>query len=337
MSPTNPLSTAKVLVTGAGGPAAIAVIRSLEQDPSVTLVAADMDPWASGLYMVAAENRCVVPAGLAPDFVDELLAICVHKDVNILIPTVDAELLPIARAAHRFAAQGIQILGASEETLERTLDKFALAIALEHVVRVPRTEFLGLTNATTWDYPVIVKPRQGSGSRGVAQINSDEELLALRLDRDMLIQEFLPGDEYSVDVLATREARVVASVPRIRQRVDSGVSVAGYTVRNPALEDFARTVVETLGLPFVSNVQIRIDAAGEPALLEVNPRVPGSLALTVAAGVDMARLAVDNLRGFASPSYVAHREVALVRFLDETVVEISDLVEGAMPLSVGAA
>jgi carbamoyl-phosphate synthase large subunit len=116
------------------------------------------------------------------------------------------------------------------------------------------------------------------------------------------------------------------------------VSVAGYTVIDPELETFARDVVEALGLPFVSNVQIRRDRSGRPALLEVNPRVPGSLALTVAAGVDMVTLALDALRGRAVPDAVTHREVALVRFLAERVVELDDLHPAAMsaPVTVGA-
>jgi carbamoyl-phosphate synthase large subunit len=56
-----------VLVTGAGGPAAIAAMKSLRAGPSVQLLAADMDPWASGLYLVPPEARTLIPAGAAPD------------------------------------------------------------------------------------------------------------------------------------------------------------------------------------------------------------------------------------------------------------------------------
>src|SRR6266853_265371 len=56
----------RVLVTGAGGPAAVSVMKSLGNDPTVDLVAADMDPWASGLYLVRADARTLIPAGLEP-------------------------------------------------------------------------------------------------------------------------------------------------------------------------------------------------------------------------------------------------------------------------------
>jgi carbamoyl-phosphate synthase large subunit len=115
-------------------------------------------------------------------------------------------------------------------------------------------------------------------------------------------------------------------------RVDSGVAVAGRTLCNEELEEFAKSVVSFLGLPFVSNVQVRHDSMGSPALLEVNPRVPGSLALTRAAGVDMVRIAVNDLLGYRTPLSIAHREVAMVRPLQDLVVECEDLVAGAIPM-----
>ena len=63
MTRLDPLPAVRVLVTGAGGPAAIAVLKSLRADPSVRLIAADMDGWAAGLYLVPAADRAVIPAG----------------------------------------------------------------------------------------------------------------------------------------------------------------------------------------------------------------------------------------------------------------------------------
>jgi carbamoyl-phosphate synthase large subunit len=329
MSPADPTAPVRILVTGAGGPAAIAVLRALEPDPSVTLVAADMDPWAAGLYLVPESDRVVVPAGAAPHFVDAVVDLCRRHRIDILVPTVDCELEPIALAAGRFAEVGVRLLAPPAPVLAVTLDKLALATACADVVRVPRTESASTTDPGTWSYPVIVKPRRGSGSRGVGLVASAEDLAGRGLGEDMLVQELLPGEEYSVDVLADPSGRVCAAVPRVRQRVDSGVSVAGYTVVDPELQAFAVRAVQALGLPFVSNVQIRRDRFGRPALLEINPRVPGSLALTVAAGVDMARLAVDVLRGRPMPATVPHRPVAMVRYLADHVVELDELVVGA--------
>ena len=126
-------------------------------------------------------------------------------------------------------------------------------------------------------------------------------------------------------MLADAHGHVMAAVPRVRVRVDSGVSIAGRTVRDPELERFGRHVARATGLTYVANVQCRRDRGGRPALLEVNPRIPGTLGLTIASGVDMPRLALDALLGRPVPAYVDFREVAVVRFLDQRFVELADI------------
>jgi carbamoyl-phosphate synthase large subunit len=111
--------------------------------------------------------------------------------------------------------------------------------------------------------------------------------------------------------------------------VDSGISVAGQTIRDPELIQFGTAVASATGLSYIANVQCRRDEAGRPALLEVNPRAPGSMALTVASGVDMPRMALDSLRGRALPARADFREVAMVRFLDERFVELGDVQQAA--------
>jgi carbamoyl-phosphate synthase large subunit len=318
----------RVLVTGAGGPAAVAVMKSLRHDPDVQLLAADMDPWAAGLYLVQPEARTVIPPGLQRDFAEIVRQRCVALEVDVLIPTVDCELRPLAAAREAFASCGVALLLTSDRTLGLTLDKLALARCCAGVARVPRTEPLdGALDPAGWTYPVIVKPRTGSGSRGIGMIASAGDLAAAARasDEDMIVQEYLPGQEYSVDVLADEQGRVVSAVPRVRERVDSGVSVAGRTLHDPELEQLAAAVAGATGLTFIANVQCRRDQAGRPALLEVNPRAPGALPLTVASGVDMPRLALDALRGAVLPDHLDFTEMAMVRFLDERFVGLSEI------------
>ena len=319
-----------VLVTGAGGPAAVAVMKSLRHDPCVRLIAADMDPWAAGLYLVPAADRTLLPAGDAPDFAEAVLDKCLAMDATIVIPTVDAELEPLAAVRHTFAVAGIDLMLAPEEALRLTLDKLALITRCAGVVRVPRTElFDAQVDPASWNYPVIVKPRAGSGSRDISLLRSARALAAMHRSEDFIIQDFLPGQEYSIDVLADRGGHVIAAVPRVRAKVDSGVSVAGRTLRDRELEGFGRAVAEAIGLTYIANVQCRRDSCGRPALLEVNPRAPGALPLTVASGVDMPRLALDALRGRPVPRHLGFSELAMVRFLEERFFEIGE-VQGAV-------
>ncbi len=326
----SPDAQTRVLVTGAGGPAAIAVMRSLSADPAVRLLAADMDSWAAGLYLVPAADRTLIPAGAASGFADTLLARCRQLAVDVVVPTVDAELRPLAAARQVFAAVGLKLMLAPDPALHVILDKLALARHCQDVVRVPRTEPLdGELDPAGWTYPVVVKPRAGSGSRDIRILRSAAELAATERSGGLLVQEYLPGDEYSIDVFASQPGHVIAAVPRLRAKVDSGISVAGRTVRDRGLEQFGTAVAEATGVQFIANVQAKRDASGRPALLEVNPRAPGSLALTIASGVDMPRLAMDVLFGRPVPDHADFREIAMVRFLDERVVELAEIRRGA--------
>jgi carbamoyl-phosphate synthase large subunit len=313
----------RVLVTGAGGPAGVAVIRSLLQRDDVEVYAADMDGWASGLYLVPADRRRILPRALAPQFVDEVVSLCAADGIAVLFATVDAELPPLARRREQL---GAVLAAPALETLETCLDKFALAERCAPVLRTPTTRLVGAASAEhEWDCPIIVKPRSGAGSRGVRLVHSRAELTALGSDESLIAQENLPGEEYSVDVLAAADGSVVAAVPRTRERVDSGVSIAGRTVHDTELEQTAAAVARAIGLTGVANVQLRRDAAGVPALLEVNPRFPGAMPLTIAAGVDMPSLALDLALGRALPASVPFRELANVRYLEDVFLDPAEL------------
>jgi carbamoyl-phosphate synthase large subunit len=315
----------RVLITGAGGPAAVSVMKSLSADPTVELLAADMDAWAAGLYLLPPVARTLVPAGADPSFVGVTFGRCLALGVDVLVPTVDSELRPLAQAREQFAEAGIELLLAPDSALALTLDKLALARCCAGLVRVPRTEILDETDPRSWDYPVIVKPRRGSGSRDISLVANAEDLARMMSQPDFLVQEYLPGEEYSIDVLADVTGHVVAAVPRVRSRVDSGVSVAGRTVHDYELERFGAAVAEATGITYVANVQCRRDSAGRPALLEVNPRFPGTMPLTVASGIDMPLMALGSLRGQPLPDHADFREVAMVRFLDERFIELHEV------------
>ncbi len=316
----------RVLVTGAGGPAGVAVIRSLLKREDVDVYCADMDGWASGLYLVPAGRRRLVPPGLALDFVEAVAAMCRKDSIDVVFSTVDVELSPLAR---RRAELPAVLAAPSIETLEVTLDKFALAELCASRLRVPVTRLVNPAGcAEDWAFPVIVKPRRGAGSRGVRLVPDRAGLRVLGTDLDLIIQEYLPGAEYSVDVIAIAGS-VIAAVPRTRTRVDSGVSIAGRTVHDDALESTAAAVVRAIALTGVANVQLRLDTQGVPALLEVNPRFPGAMPLTIAAGVDMPSLALDLALGIALPAHVDFVEIANVRYLEDIFVPLDELLDSA--------
>lgn len=325
-----------ILITGAGGAAAVTLIRALRD--RYRIIAADMDPLAVGLYLVPLEDRVLLPRGDDPTFVPILLQEARTRGADLVIPTVDVELAGVSAATSDFASHAIAVLVETPATLDRCLDKWALVQVCASSVRVPVTVLLDQDTTSSQiaalGAPFIIKPRRGAGGRGFAIIESESMLADVRRDGTQILQEFLPGEEFSIDVLARPDGHVVAAVPRRRDKVDSGIAVAGRTMKEEPLVTFGRSVAKAIGVVGVVNVQARRAADGTPALLEVNPRFPGTMALTVMAGVDMPNLAVAAAFGQSIPASIDFSEVAVVRHWDEVMVPVSEYAAGSLPAPV---
>ena len=328
----------RVLVTGAGGPAAVAFMLALEEvdTPHYACSAVDIDPCAAGLYLVDQARRGLVPRGDDPGFVDALLEICEREHIDVVVPTVDNELIPVARRLEDFSRLGARVLSASLSTLERCLDKWVLLQSCGPDVPVPRGGLLDQDfDPAAVGWPLLTKPRRGSGSRGIVLVEEPAALDRLPHDGSLLAQEYLPGPEYSVDVLAYRDGHVAAAVPRSRLKVDSGIAVAGCTLVRPDLQDAAVAVAHSIALSCVANIQFREDAAGVPRLLEVNPRFPGSMPLTVASGVNMPALAVADLLGHPVARDVEFRPLAMVRRWEQIFLDVDEFEATGQPMPLG--
>jgi carbamoyl-phosphate synthase large subunit len=321
----------RILMTGAGGPSAISVWKSLSAQHEIHM--ADMDPCAAGLYLVPEESRLLVPRGDAPELVPALLAACRARKIDLLLPTVDSEFVPLALARAEFEALGVVLPISPLDCLRVCRDKYELLARVKGVVPVP--EYEPLTEdaaARVTSLPRFVKPRLGAGSQGAEKITRREDLDALPKDGSILVQEYLPGEEYSVDVYVRGDGRVIAAVPRERMKTDSGIAVTARTVDVPEVIESARRVAREIGVRYVANVQFKRAADGVFKLLEVNPRFPGTLPLTTAAGVDMPKLLVDDVACRKLPDGpLPFKEIMVVRYWTERYVDPQEWVKLCRP------
>lgn len=307
----------RIMLTGAGGPAAISVWKSLHQEHDLHM--ADMDPCAPGLYLVPALQRLIVPRGDAPEFADDVLNACAQRGIELLISTVDAELLPLALRREELEHAGTRVALPSLELLKMSRDKAALIEHCHGVVPVPASiVWTKETQALAPPLPAFSKPRSGSGSRDLKMINTADDLHDLPMNGDFLLQEWLPGEEYSVDTYVSQAGEVLAAVPRVRMKTDSGIAITARTVHHQDVIDQAIRLAQHVGLTFVANIQFRRAVDGTAKLLEINPRFPGTLPITAAAGIDIPRLLVKDITGEALPSGLQpFSDVMAVRYWTE--------------------
>lgn len=309
-----------ILITGAGGAAAISVWKSLTGQQTIFM--ADIDPCAAGLYLVPAENRLLIEPGDSDNFIHNLIDLCEKNHIQVLIPTVDVELIPIAKHKHLFEDKGIMVPICPEHTLALCRDKYALLTWCEDTGLMPAFSLL-TENSAMPDFPCFAKPREGAGSKGIFTLHNAAELAQLPKDNSYLIEELLPGEEYSVDVYISSKGNALAAVPRLRMKIDSGIAVASQTRIFPELSAMALTIAKKTGIQYIANIQFKANKQQQFKLLEINPRFPGTLPLTKAAGIDIPVLLMkdichepldQNLRTF--------KELMVVRYWTEQFIPI---------------
>lgn len=314
----------RILLTGAGGAAAISVWKSLSSEHELYM--ADMDPCAAGLYLVPATKRFIIPAGNSSHFITSVLQLCIQHSIEVVLPTVDAELLSFAHSQDEFLVHGIKIPISSTRCLQLCRDKYELLNFCEPTGLTPQfqlvTEHCELTD---YSFPCFAKPCLGSGSQGARVIADQKAFDSLPKDGSYLVQELLPGAEYSVDVYIESNGHAVAAIPRLRMKIDSGIAVAARTQNNPELIQKALQIAQKIQIRYIANVQFKANNAGEFKLLEVNPRFPGTLPLTAAAGIDIPKLLIKDLHGESlGTELLPFQEVMVVRYWTEQFISIAE-------------
>lgn len=112
--------TVRVLITGAGEPAAIGFMHLA--DPRVEFIAADPQPDAAGFDLVPEAQRAVVPYGEDSDYIETIRALCLRHGVSMIVPMLDAEIAPLVAARERLAADGVEVVFSPAQALAACLD-----------------------------------------------------------------------------------------------------------------------------------------------------------------------------------------------------------------------
>jgi len=303
----------KVIVTGAGGPAGVAVIRAL-RTAGHRVIAADADRSAVGLWL--GDEPAAIPRGDDAAFVKgiESLARATHADA--LISTVAEEL----SALKAVRVQGLRAWLPRRAAVETCTDKWAFAKTMKDAgVPVPATSL-----GSSYDVPGpwIVKPRYGRGSRDVYSADNREDAeWSIGRVQHPIVQTRVAGREFTVDALVDRDGRLAGAVPRWRTETRGGISTKGETFCDDDLVALVGKVLDVVGLTGPANVQGFIDGDG-PTIVEVNPRFSGGLPLSLAAGADFVGEYLRGVMGLPvrADHLVGRPRVRMMRYFDEVFV-----------------
>jgi carbamoyl-phosphate synthase large subunit len=256
-----------VLLTGVGK--RYDIVSAFAQH--ATVIAADPNPLAPAQY--AAHHRRAVPRIDDPGYVPALQELCQRHAVGAVVPLtdLDIEVLAHAREAGRLPA-----FVPDPDIARATYDKYEAHLLLERLgLPSPPTV---LPDEPVPSYPVMVKPRQGSGARSIHRADdaAAAEFFVSYVEEPTMVQRLMDGPEFSIDCLSDLDRRCLNAIPRTMIESRGGESIKGTVIEDAELIELGRRVVEALGVRGPCTVQAFRDQEVGLGITDVNTRFGGA-------------------------------------------------------------
>jgi len=264
------------------------------------VIAIDSGSSAPAAFMDEPAYR--VPRCTDPGFLDAVLRLCEKHQVGVVIPTIDTELSVYAVALEKFADAGVAVCISDPSAVQICGNKIATHewLVAKGFPTVRQSDLhSALRDPSSWPVPLIVKPSNGSASRGVRRISTRLELEALPQTSDgYVVQEIAAGREFTINVYVNRSGECICAIPHWRMEVRAGEVSKGLTVKDRRLMDLARAVAEALpGAYGPLNVQCFMEESGAIRIIEINARFGGGYPLAHRAGGRFTDWLLDELEG----------------------------------------
>lgn len=266
------------------------------------IIATDCSNLAPAVY--EADAFYLVPRITHPDYLKRILDICEKERISGVLSLIDPELSLLAKNEEKFRALGTTVIGSPYDLVETCFHKYAMYEKLTQMgiptgkSYLDKELFYRDKAAGSIHYPVFVKPVCGSASMHINRVSSDEELEVLfSLYEDLMIQEFLEGQEYGADVyidLLTGKVSTIFVKKKIKMR--AGETDKSISFKDPVLFTMLQRFVEECGFRGIIDIDL-FYIRGNYYISEVNPRFGGGYPHAYESGVNVPRLIMQNLRG----------------------------------------
>ena len=354
------ISEIRVLLTASGGIHALGVIDCLKQNyEKRKFKIICTDTVEKKLLREKSDGFYVVPKGNSKNFVNEILKICKKEKIDIIIPGNADEILSISKNIKMFNLKNIKTTISNFDNLNIILNKEKTYSKLKKIgISVP--EYYKVKNFKEFllaikklEYPkkdICFKPSKYSesgGTRGfriLRKNNSAKKILlnykpdTIEIDLktieialkntgpiDLLVMEYLPGDEYSTYVFAEK-GKMHYCIPNLRQKLDRYYSFEAKTQKNLKIEKMCKKIVKELDLSSNVNIQFKNSKNKIPKLIEINPRIGGTIILPSVSGINLPYLAVKLCLGEKIPTKKL-TETKMIRYWKEVFIKDSETFE----------
>ncbi len=345
------MSRLNLLMTGAGAPGGPGIIRCFKEGESkIKLFTGDADEMASGRFL--SENFLLLPLASEKNFIGQLKDICVSNDIQMIFPLVTLELFKLSEARDEFKSSGIEIVVSDYRGLSVANNKHELYRSLvsddidipEFYVARNFEEIRRACHSLGYpERPVVIKPSVSNGSRGVRILDEEasdfdllfnhkpnnlysnlEKIKKILDNRDfpeLLISEYLPGEEITVDTIACNGEMKVILI-RTRDKMNGGISTAGTFINDPLVAHQCKLIIEKLNLNGPIGFQFKKSESNRYCLLEINPRIQGTSVSGLGVGFNLPLLSIEYFLDKNKPSILSDLPpTKFVRYYEEVFIK----------------
>ena len=261
---------------------------------NLEIYGADITDSAPALYFC--DHTVIVPKIKDENYIPTLIKVCKEEKIDALIPTIDTDLLLLSQHKNDF---GNTIVVISDE------DK--VAICRDKRYTADYFNSVGLNSPHPVDdyknykegFPAFIKPKDGSSSIFAYKVENEEELISYAHQvPDYIIQPFITGTEYTVDIFCDFEGNPIYITPRIRLAVRSG-EVLKTEIRqdNSIINEIKELVKDYKPCGQITVQLIKDSKTNKNYYIEINPRFGGGAPLSIKAGADSAEAMIRLLNG----------------------------------------
>ncbi|MCR5777131.1 MAG: ATP-grasp domain-containing protein [Lachnospiraceae bacterium] len=251
------------------------------------IIAADCSELAPAMYF-ADMNELVPRISEGEAYIDAIIDICNRLDVALIVPTIDTELLLLAENKEKIeSATNAKVLISDYRVIDICRNKKNTQKFMEeNGFLVPRMITDEEMDRGDVKFPLFIKPLDGSSSINAFKVNNIEELETYRklIDKP-IVQEFMQGTEYTVDVFLDFDSNIITVVPRIRLATRSGEIAKGVIVRE---EDIVKDIKRLMSvLKPIGHITVQcMKTERGIEYIEINPRFGGGAPMSIMAGAD---------------------------------------------------
>ena len=305
-----------ILLLSAGGPSCHGVIKSLRDIKfQGKIISIDSNKMSAGFYL--SDVHYVVPKAFDEDYISVLLNIVKKEHIDLILPTSSNEIITISKHSHFFDSLGVQLFMSDYESIMICTDKLKFYEKCRDKFPLPKTN----DRCDIDDLPLFAKPKiHSAGSRGVKVIEELSDINCLNHKKyEYIFQEYLPGLEYTIDVLCDMKSNPLVAVPRKRLQTKEGISTKAEIVKNDYIEKICFDICKFLKLKGSICLQMKEDVNGKLKFVEINPRFGGGSYFATLAGVNFTEIILDLVKG-NSVQVNKPKLVKIMRYYNEVVV-----------------